>query len=164
MATAVITGNLRTFGGANFNWLDPVIIFRPNSAHFDTTNIFSGDDVRVTPGDGGAFSATLERTDTMLSAGAHYTVLIEWREPSVTGDPGGIALQDTGWQVTVSAGGGTIGDNSTPPQANQLMWWIGLTPPPGRGFLWNYLDPANPDRETGPIPELALGDILTRWW
>lgn len=165
MATATLTGNLRTFGGANFSHLDPVIIFRASSAHFNQSNIFSGPDVRVSTFDsGGGFSVELERTDTMLTAGAHYKVLIEWRNPGITGDAGaGVALHDTGWEVTVTKNG-TIGDNATPPSANQLIWWVSLTPPQNRGFIWNYLDPTNPDRETGPIPGLVLGDILTRWW
>ncbi|MGV2853779.1 hypothetical protein ACNPON_18495 [Glutamicibacter sp. AGC13] len=165
MATATLTGNLRTFGGANFNHLDPVIIFRPIGASFNQSNIFSGPDVRVSTFDsGGGFTVDLERTDTMLTAGAHYKVLIEWRNPGITGSSGpGVAQHDTGWEVTVK-GSGPIGDNATPPDPNQLIWWVSLTPPPNRGFIWNYLDPNNPDRETGPNPELVLGDIVTRWW
>lgn len=165
MATVTLSGSLRTFGGANFNHLDPVIIFRPSGASFNQSNIFSGPDVRVSTFDsGGGFSVELERTDTMLTAGAHYKVLIEWRSPGITGDTGaGVALHDTGWKVTATKNG-AIGDNATPPSANQLIWWVSLTPPQNRGFIWNYLDPTNPDRETGPIPGLVLGDILTRWW
>ncbi|WP_162989189.1 hypothetical protein [Glutamicibacter nicotianae] len=155
MATATITGNLRTFGGANFSHLDPVIIFRASSAHFNQDNIFSGPDVRVSTFDsGGGFSVTLERTDTMLTAGAHYKVLIEWRNPGITGDSGpGVAQHDTGWEVEVLAGGGPIGDNARPPRPNHQMVIVSPTTPAktfGAGALWLQQDPTDPNNPNNP--------------
>lgn len=153
MATATITGNLRTFGGANFNHLDPVIIFRQSSAHFNQSSIFSGPDERITPGSGGEFTATLERTDTMLTAGAHYKVIIEWRNPGITGDTGNVALHDTGWQIEVLAGGGPIGDNARPPRPNHQMVIVSPTEPPkvfGPGAMWLQQDPTDPNNPNNP--------------
>lgn len=154
MATATITGNLRTFGGANFNYLDPVIIFRASSAHLGADNIFSGPDVRVTPQSDSSFSVTLERTDTMLTAGAHYKVIIEWRNPGITGDSGpGVAQHDTGWEIEVLAGGGPIGDNARPPHPNHQMVIVSPTAPArtfGSGALWLQQDPNDPNNPNNP--------------
>lgn len=153
MATATITGNLRTFGGANFNHLDPIIIFRPSSAHLNQANIFSGPDVPATPETGGAFSVELERTDTMLTAGAHYKVIIEWRNPGITGSTGpGVAQHDTGWEITVT-GNGPIGDNARPPRPNHQMVIVSPSIPPkqfGPGAMWLQMDPTEPDNPDNP--------------
>lgn len=154
MATSTITGSLRTFGGANFEHLDPVLIFRANSAHLDQSNIFSGPDVRVTEFDtGGAFTADLENTDTMLTAGAHYKVLIEWRNPGITGSTGpGVAQHDTGWEITVT-GDGPIGNNAKPPRPNHQMVIVSPTQPPnhfGAGTMWLQMDPNDPNNPTNP--------------
>lgn len=154
MATAVLTGNLRTFGGANFNHLDPVIVFRPSGASFDQSNIFSGPDVRVSTFDsGGGFTVELERTDGMLTAGAHYKVLIEWRNPGITGSSGpGVAQHDTGWEITVT-GDGPIGDNAKPPRPNHQMVIVAPTQPPnhfGPGTMWLQMNPNDPNTPTNP--------------
>lgn len=153
MATATITGSLRTFGGANFNYLDPVIIFRPNGAGLGTGgNVFSGPDVRVLPDVGGAFSQDLEVTDRMLNADAHYDVLIEWREPGITGQPGGVAMHDTGWKVRVPAVGGNFGELATR-SPNHSMVIISPTQPHkhfGAGTLWLQQDPTDPGNSANP--------------
>lgn len=161
MATVTLTGNLRTFGGANFNHLDPVIIFRPSGASFNQSNIFSGPDVRVSTFDsGGGFSVELERTDTMLTAGAHYDVLIEWRNPGITGDAGaGVALHDTGWEITVTKDG-PIGDNARPPRPNHQMVIVSPSTPPkqfGPGTMWLQMDPNDPNTPTNPA---NTGDLF----
>ncbi|MFK0082717.1 hypothetical protein [Glutamicibacter sp. NPDC090743] len=153
MATATITGNLRTFGGANFNYLDPVIIFRPSSAHLGPSSIFSGPDIRATPAADSSFIATLERTDTMLTADAHYKVIIEWRNPGITGSTGpGTAEHDTGWEITVTKDG-PIGDNARPPRPNHQMVIVAPTMPPkhfGPGTMWLQMDPEDPNTPTNP--------------
>ena len=153
MATADITFNLRTFAGANFNYLDPVVIFRPSSAHFDQSNIFSGPDTRVIPATDSSCIATLERTDTMLTADAHYKVFIESRNPGITGSSGpGVAQHDTGWEITVTKNG-PIGDNARPPRPNHQMVIVSPTEPPnifGRGAMWLQMDPADPNPPTNP--------------
>ena len=154
MATATVTGSLRTFGGGNFNHLDPIIIFRPDSAGLGTNGqIFSGPDVRVLPDSGtSAFSQALEVTETMLNADAHYKILIEWRESSVTGDPGGIAMHDTGWKLYVPVGGGDLGDLAKKPP-NRGMVIVSATMPRrhfGPGTLWLQQDPTNPDNPSNP--------------
>lgn len=154
MATAVVTGSLRTFGGGNFNHLDPVVIFRPDSAGLGTSGqIFSGPDIRVTPDEStSAFSPELEVTETMLNADAHYKILIEWREPSVTGDPGGVAMHDTGWKLYVPIGGGDLGDISQRPP-NKGMVIVSPTQPRahfGNGTMWLQMDPTDPDNPTNP--------------
>ncbi|GAA3289250.1 hypothetical protein ACFFON_15500 [Arthrobacter citreus] len=161
MATATLTGSLRTFGGTNFNHLDPVIIFRPDSAHLNQNNIFSGPDIRVTPAPDSTFTVDLERTDVMLDADAHYKVLIEWRNPGVTGDTGsGVAQHDTGWQVSVPNGnGGPIGDFARPPRPNFQMVIVSLTSPPkiyGLGAMWLQSDPSdsNNPANTGILHQL----------
>lgn len=154
MATATLTGNLRTFGGANFNYLDPVIVFRPSSAHFNQSMIFSGPDVRVSTFDNsGGFTVELERTDTMLTANAYYKVFIEWRNPGTTGDSGpGVAQHDTGWEIEV-LGNGPIGDHARPPRPNHQMVIVSPTAPPkifGFASLWLQMDPADPNNPANP--------------
>lgn len=154
MATATVTGSLRTFGGANFNYLDPVIIFRPDSAHLNQGSIFSGPDIRVPPAADSSFSVDLERTDTMLDAGAHYKVLIEWRNPGITGDAGaGVAQHDTGWELVVPAGGGPIGDIARAPKPNFQMVIVSPVAPPrfyGLGAMWLQADPKDMNNPTNP--------------
>lgn len=154
MATVSLSGNLRTFGGANFNYLDPVIIFRPSGAHFDVSNIYSGPDIRVSTLDSaGGFTVDLERTDGMLSAGAHYKVLIEWRNPGITGDSGpGVAQHDTGWQIFPTSSG-SISDMARPPRPNHQMVIVSPTEPPnyfGPGTMWLQMDPNDPDNVNNP--------------
>ncbi len=153
MATGLITGTLRTLGGANFNYLDPVVIFRPATAGLGPGGeIFSGPDVRTIPGVGGAFTQELEVTDTMLNADAHYQVLIEWREPGVTGEAGGIAMHDPGWKLYVPVGGGEIGDLSAKPP-NKGMVIVSPAEPQkhfGAGTLWLQQDPTDPNNPDNP--------------
>lgn len=154
MATATITGALRTFGGANFNHLDPVIIFRPDAAGLGTNgNIFSGPDIRVIPDLAtGNFTQALEVTETMLSADAHYQILIEWREPSVSNDPGGIAMHDTGWKLYVPTGGGDVGDLAQKPPNKGMVIVSPVKPRAhfGNGTLWLQMDPTEPDNPDNP--------------
>ena len=154
MATAVVTGSLRTFGGANFNHLDPVVIFRPDSAGLGTSGqIFSGPDVRATPDEAtGALTKELEVTETMLNADAHYMILIEWREPGVTGEQGGTAMHDTGWKLYVPVGGGNIGELSKKPPNKGMVITSPIEPQRhfGAGTLWLQLDPTDPDNPTNP--------------
>lgn len=164
MATATITGNLRTFGGANFNHLDPVIIFRPSSAHLGPSSIFSGPDVRVSTFDsGGGFTETLERTDTMLTADAHYKVLIEWRNPGITGDMGpGPVPTDTGWKIYVERNG-PIGENAHPPHPNFRMVIIDDVEPSTNlpiGQLWLQSDPDDMSNPLNPANTGILHQLI----
>lgn len=160
MATATITGSLRTFGGANFNYLDPVIIFRPSSAHLGPSGIYSGPDVRVTPDPDSSFTATLERTDTMLTADAHYKVIIEWRNPGITGSTGpGVAQHDTGWEIEVLKDG-PIGDSARPPRPNHQMVIVSPVEPPriyGLFSMWLQMDPNDPNNVNNPA---NTGDLF----
>lgn len=155
MATATITGSLRTFAGTNFNHLDPVIIFRPDGAHLNQGSIFSGPDIRVIPNQtDSSFIVDLERTDTMVDADAHYKVLIEWRNPGIAGDTGaGVAQHDTGWELIVPAGGGPIGDIARPPRPNfQMVIVSPVAPLPiyGLGAMWLQADPNDMNNVDNP--------------
>ncbi|NKG22198.1 hypothetical protein [Paeniglutamicibacter terrestris] len=164
---ATVTGNLKDIGGVAMANRNGIVKFTLNAGNITA----SGGGIRpentqtVTPGSDGTFSTNLEPTVSMLRD-AWYTVRIEWL------DEEGNLIAYLDFQIRVPAGGGTLselanltGIGSGPGGgANPWIWWVGLTPPPARGYIWNYLDPADPDRETGPIPELTLGDIITRWW
>lgn len=165
---AVVTGNLKDIGGATMANRNGVVKFTLNAGNITA----SGGGLRpdntqtVTPSSDGTFSTNLEPTDGMM-LDSWYNVRVEWldnvgnlityMEFVIRVPSGGGVLSDLIDTGGVNGGGGGGG-------ANPWIWWVGLTPPPTRGYIWNYLDPADPDRLTGPIPELTLGDIITRWW
>lgn len=161
---AVVTYNLKDATGATMTSLNPVVKFTLNRGNITA----SGGGLRPDkpavsiPSSDGTGSINLEPTVSML-ADAWYTVRIEWL------DNLGNLISYFEFHIRVPTGGGSLSeladfDGIGSGGRNPWLWWVGLTPPPSRGYIWNYLDPADPDRETGPIPELTLGDIVTRWW
>lgn len=109
------------------------------------------------------FSVNVAQTTAMLYD-AWYTMQIRWQDSGF----GATLVDFPDWQIRVGTSNVSIQDAiSRPgkgPGINSSLWWVGLTPPPSQNFIWNYLDPDNPDRETGPIPGLTLGDIITGGW
>ena len=161
---SIVTGNLKDIGGVAMAARNGIVKFTLNAGNITATGggLRPDNTQTVTPNSDGTFSTNLEPTESML-AEAWYTVRIEWLDNT------GNLISYLEFQIRVPTAGGTLSElaNLTGVGAggpNPWIWWVGLTQPPARGFIWNYLDPADPDRETGPIPELTLGDIITRWW
>lgn len=161
---AVVTGDVLDLGGQSMAAYNAEVIFELNRPNIMATGggIRPDKPKHVKPASDGKFSTNLEPTVSML-ADAWYKVKVQWL------DEKGNLIATLEFQIRVPAGGGTLSelaslDGSAGGGANPWLWWVGLTPPPARGYIWNYLDPADPDRLTGPIPELTLGDIITRWW
>lgn len=161
---ATVTGNLKDIGGAAMADREGVVKFTLNAGNITASGggLRPDDTKTVKPALDGTFSANLEPTVSMLRD-AWYNVRIEWL------DTAGSLISYLEFQIRVPTGGGTLSElaNLTgigSGGANPWIWWVGLTPPPARGYIWNYLDPSDPDRETGPIPALTLGEIITRWW
>jgi hypothetical protein len=164
---ALVTYNAKDIGGVAMAGLEPIVKFTLNAGNITA----SGGGIRPdmtkssTPSADGTGSINLEPTVSMLRD-AWYTVRMEW-----LGTAGNL-VSYLEFQIRVPAAGGTLSElanltgigGGPGGGANPWIWWVGLTPPPTRGYIWNYLDPADPDRETGPISALTLGDILTRWW
>lgn len=160
---ATVTGNVRNITGSTMNPLDVVLIFTLNA-----TNIIAGsgglrpdNSTEVTPESDGSFSVNLESTSNML-LNAWYRVRIEWRGPAGTERPKTLRgyLEAI---IRVPAGGGRIDeliDVSGPPGGggsgpNAKIWWVGLTSPPSRRFLWLHTDPNDYDNpaSTGDVRE-----------
>lgn len=166
---ALVDGSLKDILGENFISRKGEIRFIPNEPGVRVAGIpgqvVPTSAVSATFESDGDFTADLADTSTFLND-MFYRMQIIWQD-----EEAGTTLADfPGWQIRVT-GPGNIGNMiSFGPSpgggggANPMIWWVGLTPPPNRNFIWNYLDPEDPDRETGPIPALDLGDILTRWW
>lgn len=160
---AVVTGDVLDLGGQSMAAYNAEVIFELNRPNIMATGggIRPDKPKTVKPASDGKFSTNLEPTVSML-ADAWYKVRVQWLD-----DEGNlIAYLD--FQIRVPTSGGTLSELSDfkggNGGANPWIWWVGLTPPPNRSFIWNYLDPADPNRETGPISQLTLGDIITRWW
>lgn len=164
---AVVTGDVKDAGGADMANLNAIVVFTLNAGNIMATGggLRPDKPKTVVPGSDGKFSTNLEPTVSMLRD-AWYAVRIEWL------DSIGNIVSYLEFQIRVPAAGGTLSELANLSgiggggggRANPWIWWVGLTPPPARGYIWNYLDPEDPDRETGPISALTLGDIITRWW
>lgn len=160
---ATVTGDVLDLGGQPMAAYNALVVFTLNRPNIMAT----GGGIRpdkpkpVTPGADGKFSTNLEPTFSML-ADAWYNVRVEWL------DKAGNLVAYLEFQIRVPTSGGTLTElahlDGPGGGANPWIWWVGLTPPPNRSYIWNYLDPADPDRETGPISALTLGDIVTKWW
>lgn len=173
----VISGNIRDITGSPMSSQEIVLIFTLNAPNVTSQAAFEGrvyptEPIVVKPDATGEFSVTLASTTPMLTD-AWYILQLVWLSPNATDPTKGASLRDfPDWRIVVGGDDGTLLDmiqigpssGGGPGRPNQLLWWVGLTPPPSRGYIWNYLDPENPDLETGPNPNLALGDILIRWW
>ncbi|MFJ2318427.1 hypothetical protein ACIOTN_17195 [Glutamicibacter sp. NPDC087661] len=161
---AIVSGDVLDLGGQSMAAYNAVVIFNLNRPNIMANGggIRPDKPKKVTPTSDGKFSTNLEPTVSML-ADAWYNVRVEWL------DDKGNLIAYLEFQIRVPSGGGTLSELANlngigGGGANPWIWWVGLTPPPARGYIWNYLDPADPDRETGPISSLTLGDIITRWW
>lgn len=168
---AVVEGNYFDIDGAAMPGNIPDILFwlnRPNVTGVGAAagNMYPTKVTSVTPAADGSFSQNLAVTATM-HFDAWYEVALRWNQGNGAGPEG--TLWDPGLRIRVpdSAGPHKISDlldrSTSGGGANPMIWWFGLTPPPSRATIWNYLDPDDPDRETGPIPELVIGDIITSW-
>lgn len=143
----------------------PQILFRLNrlnvtAAGSGSGNVYPTKEKPVTPASDGAFQINLTATSG-FHFDAWYDVGLRWNESSGT-------LWDSGLRIKVPSGGphnfGDLIDRTGGNGGgNPMIWWFGLTPPPSGATIWNYMDPDDPDLETGPIPGLTLGDIITSW-
>ncbi|WP_404285440.1 hypothetical protein [Glutamicibacter arilaitensis] len=125
-------------------------------------NVYPTTEYPVVPESSGAFQVNLTAT-----SGFHfdswYDVELVWNTPAGT-------LRDRTLRIKVPSGGphnlGDLIDRTSGGggSANPMVWWFGLDPPPSGATIWNYLDPDDPDRETGPHPNFIIGDIITDWW
>lgn len=140
---AVVTGNLKDIGGAAMANRNGVVKFTLNAGNI----IASGGGLRpdntqtVTPTSDGTFSTNLEATAGML-LDAWYNVRVEWL------DSAGNLITYMEFQIKVPSGGGVLSDlieldGVGGGGANQLIWWVGLTAPPSRRYLWLHTDPSD---------------------
>lgn len=136
---AVVTGNLKDIGGAAMANRNGVVKFTLNAGNMTA----SGGGLRpdntqtVTPTSDGTFSTNLEATSGMLRD-AWYNVRVEWL------DNIGNLITYMEFQIKVPSGGGVLSDLielGSNGNANPLIWWVGLTAPPSRRFLWLHTDP-----------------------
>lgn len=144
---AVVTGNLKDIGGAEMADRKAVVYFTLNAANITATGGGIRPDMskKVTPGSDGTFSTNLEPTASML-AEAWYMVRVEWL------DNVGNLVSYLEFQIKVPSSGGTLSDladlaGSAGGGANQFIWWVGLTAPPSRRYLWLHM---NPNDNTDP--------------
>lgn len=152
---AVVTGNLKDIGGASMANRNGVVKFTLNAGNITA----SGGGLRpdntqtVTPTSDGTFSTNLEATTGML-LDAWYNVRVEWL------DNAGNLITYMEFQIKVPAGGGVLSDmielGGGGRGANPLIWWVGLTAPPSRRYLWLHMNPAD---NTDPA---GTGDV--RQW
>lgn len=150
---AVVTGNLKDIGGASMGNRNGVVKFTLNAGNITA----SGGGLRpdntqtVTPSADGTFSTNLEPTVSML-ADAWYLVRIEWL------DNVGNLITYLEFQIRVPSSGGVLSDliELGTGGANPLIWWVGLTAPPSRRYLWLHMNPAD---NTDPA---GTGDV--RQW
>ncbi|MCS3494054.1 hypothetical protein M2368_003082 [Arthrobacter sp. JUb119] len=150
---AVVTGNLKDIGGAAMGNRNGVVKFTLNAGNVTA----SGGGLRpdstqtVTPSADGTFSTNLEPTVSML-ADAWYMVRIEWL------DNVGNLISYLEFQIRVPSSGGVLSDliELGAGGANPLIWWVGLTAPPTRRYLWLHMNPAD---NTDPA---GTGDV--RQW
>lgn len=141
---AVVTGNLKDIGGSEMADRQGIVTFTLSQANI----MSSGGGLRpdntktVTPGSDGTFSTNLEPTTQML-ADAWYNVRIHW-----VGEGGGL-IAELFFQIRVPSGGGTLSELADPTGngggggggANQMIWWVGLTAPPSKRYLWLHMNP-----------------------
>lgn len=145
---AVVTGNLKDIGGVAMANRNGVVKFTLNAGNITA----SGGGLRpdstqtVTPTSDGTFSMNLEPTDSMLRD-AWYNVRVEWL------DSVGNLITYMEFQIKVPSGGGVLSDlidlegsgGGGGGGANPLIWWVGLTAPPSRRYLWLHTNPDNSD-------------------
>ena len=150
---ATVTGNLKDIGGADMADRQGIVTFTLSQPNIMASGggLRPDNTKKVTPGADGTFSTNLEPTTQML-ADAWYNVKIEWVDTS-----GGL-LAELQFQIRVPSGGGTLSELADLPNgggggANPLIWWVGLTAPPSKRYLWLHTDPSdneNPDN-TGDV-------------
>ncbi|MGP5391285.1 hypothetical protein [Glutamicibacter arilaitensis] len=164
-----VTGSLKSIVGDTMASRNGELIFYLNEpavhASVITGEVNPTARQRVVPDSSGSFSVPLRSTETMLSDN-FYRLRIEWLEDGMP------PMDFPNWQIRVPNGAGTFnlvdlittGPAGGGGGANAMLWWVSMDPPPNRNHIWLYLDPDDPDRATGPNPNLTLGDIVTRWW
>lgn len=141
---AVVSGDVLDIGGQSMAAYKAEVIFELNRPNIMAT----GGGIRpdkpkpVTPASDGKFSTNLEPTVSML-ADAWYKVKVQWLDD----ESNLIAYLD--FQIRVPAAGGVLSDlielgGGGGGGANPLIWWVGLTAPPSRRYLWLHTNPNDP--------------------
>lgn len=162
----LVTGNVFDLRSLPMPGAVPSIIFHlepvtnVTAAGSGKGNVYPTTSYAVTPDSSGAFQVNLTATSG-FHFDAWYDVELVWNTSAGT-------LRDRTLRIKVPGGGPhNIGDlidrsagNGSGGGGNPMIWWIGLTEPPSRNVMWMYMDPDDPDRETGPISGLTIGDII----
>lgn len=169
-----VKGSLKDIVGATMGSRQGKLVFYLNEPGIQATalpgEVNPTAEREVIPDTGtGDFTVDLRATTSMLNDN-FYRLRIEWVENSIP------PMDFPNWQIRVpnggphnlseliTVGGPGGGGSGGGGGSNAMLWWVSLTPPPNRNHIWLYLDPDDPDRETGPNPNLTLGDIVTKWW
>lgn len=167
-----VTGSLKDIVGATMGSREGVMVFYLNEPGIQTGSVAgevnpTAEREAIPDTSTGAFTINLRATASMLNDN-FYRLRIEWLEDGIP------PMDFPNWQIRVPNGGpfnlvdlitvGGPGGGGGGGSANAMLWWVSLDPPPNRNHIWLYLDPDNPDLETGPNPNLTLGDIVTKWW
>lgn len=138
---AVVTGNLKDIGGVAMANRNGVVKFTLNRGNMTA----SGGGLRpdntqtVTPSSDGTFSTNLEATSGMLLDG-WYDVRVEWL------DSVGNLITYMEFQIKVPSGGGVLSDLielGLNGRGNPFIWWVSLTAPPSKGYLWLHTNPSD---------------------
>lgn len=156
-----VTGTIQDITGVKMDPKDVELIFTLNAPQVGAAGsragyVYPTEPAVVKPNPStGDFTVLLASTDLMLGD-AWYTLQIRWQG----GDAGATLIDYTDWRIRVGgsdkplseliddgsfAGGG----------ANPRIWWVGLSTPPSRSFLWLHTNPDNPDdpASTGDVRE-----------
>lgn len=167
-----VTGSLKDIVGSTMGSRQGILVFYLNEPGIQAAalpgEVNPTAEREVVPDSStGNFTVDLRATASMLNDN-FYRLRIEWLEDGLP------PMDFPNWQIRVPNGGphklselitvGGPGGGGGGGGANAMLWWVSLTPPPNHNHIWLYLDPDDPDRETGPNPNLTLGDIVTRWW
>lgn len=158
-----VTGSLRDIIGSRMHFKDAEILFELNDINVVASGGNAGgirptEPVIVLPDEtDGTFTVDLNPTTLMVNE-AWYRMRVRWQG----GDAGGTLIDFPDWRIVVPVDGGSLEQLITfgPPYGggglpNRKIWWVGLTPPQNRSFLWLHTNPDNQDdpANTGDVRE-----------
>lgn len=157
---ALVTGTLKDILGYNYTSRRGEIRFTPNEPGVRITGapgqVVPTSHVKATIEANGDFSVDLANTNTFLTD-MWYRMQIMWQDS----EAGATLMDFPDWQIRVT-GAGSIADmisfgpshgGSGGNNPNRGIWWVGLTDPPNRNYVWLHMNPDNIDDPA------ASGDI-----
>jgi len=113
--------------------------------------VYPTEPVSVKPDSSGEFTVVLADTTVMLGD-AFYRLQIRW-----LGAQAGAAVMDfPEWKIRPGGSNAPISDVIDSGAAtNAKFWWVGLSQPPSKKYLWLHTNPDDPDdsRNTGDVRE-----------